>query len=230
MRLPIRLMVTYHGTEALIREFTRSISFGGLDFSSSKELEPDTEFVFSMSAPGITQPLEVTGTVVHSSRQEDGSWKVGVRYSFDDQYNRQTLQKLVDSINEAYRWDYIRQEPRLPVKVRVRLAWEDEPRLLLKDISRGGAQLALVHGPEPEAIVVGARIALNLPAPPAGSCLVNAEVVWLRHMHTVASPEPEMRFGLRFVDLCQAGKQALERFVSIEQVPELVVLSLLDAV
>ena len=61
---PIELTIEYRGRNKFFADFMKNISRGGTFIPTKNPLPPGTRFLFRLSVPGGTEPLQVGGEVV----------------------------------------------------------------------------------------------------------------------------------------------------------------------
>lgn len=134
---PIRLKVVYRTPEALVTEYTTSLSKGGCTLRAAQPLPIGTRFAIDMFARGETQPVRVEGRVEASKPVEADQYEITVRYLGREQDNT-ALRNLLDRILSNPPYSATRKHPRVPVNLIARDGTRPTLRYLIRDLSRGG--------------------------------------------------------------------------------------------
>jgi type IV pilus assembly protein PilZ len=107
-RAPIELKVAYERVNAFIADYTRNISRGGTFIKTQRPLPPGTEFVFTLTVPGIGDPLSIKGCVrwivtedEAGSDNERPDPGMGIQYRYDTDGERQEVQRRVGALIKA---------------------------------------------------------------------------------------------------------------------------------
>jgi len=83
-------------------DYAKNISKGGTFIRTSKPLDVGTEFVFVLSVPEQVNQLELRGeviwTVVGDQATDDRPAGMGIRFRFEGDGERQTLERFVESL------------------------------------------------------------------------------------------------------------------------------------
>jgi hypothetical protein len=214
-RQPIRLKVVYKSAQALVTEYTSSVSKGGCQLRAKRRLEVGTRFVFEMHARSAAEPLEVHGQVVRCDpAPEDGWYEIGIAYSPGTR-RQPALGKILERIFTDHQHEAARRHPRVPVNLVVRDEQAPARRYLLRDLSRGGAGLRLPSRERaPRGLGPGAHLVLTVRRQQGPPVQLRAEVAWLvegRAGFTHGS------FGVRFGVLGPRQLAALEALTRLER-------------
>jgi type IV pilus assembly protein PilZ len=69
-RAPIELKVEYKRVNTFFADYTKNISRGGTFISTTRPLSVGTEFLFSLTVPGLGEPLRLRGKVIWTNGTE----------------------------------------------------------------------------------------------------------------------------------------------------------------
>jgi type IV pilus assembly protein PilZ len=98
-RHAITLRVDYKRMNTFFADYAKNISKGGTFIRTSKPLDVGTEFVFVLSIPGQADQLQLHGEVVWTVDEEEATSDrpagMGIRFHFDDDSERKTLEDFV---------------------------------------------------------------------------------------------------------------------------------------
>jgi type IV pilus assembly protein PilZ len=98
-RAPIELKVEYRRVNAFFADYTKNISRGGTFISTSRPLPIDTEFLFSLFVPGMTEPLRLRGKVVWASPVDGATAAnpagMGIEFQYENEEERLEKQHIV---------------------------------------------------------------------------------------------------------------------------------------
>lgn len=72
-RTPIELKVEYKRVNTFFADYTKNISRGGTFISTTRPLNVGTEFIFSLTVPGMDQPLRLRGKVIWTNPVENAT-------------------------------------------------------------------------------------------------------------------------------------------------------------
>jgi type IV pilus assembly protein PilZ len=70
LRAPIELKVEYKRVNTFFADYTKNISRGGTFISTTRPLPVGTEFLFSLTVPGMVEPLRLRGKVIWTNDAE----------------------------------------------------------------------------------------------------------------------------------------------------------------
>jgi type IV pilus assembly protein PilZ len=104
-RAPIRLRVDYERMNSFFADYTKNISKGGTFIKTARPLPLGTHFLFALSVPALSEPVqlngEVTWVLTHETavpnEQEPG---MGIRFVFETEASREGFEKLVERLME----------------------------------------------------------------------------------------------------------------------------------
>lgn len=106
-RQAIELAVEYTRLNSFFSDYTRNISKGGTFIKTSKPLEVGTEFLFKLRVPKLDAPLRLYGRVqwvvtesdvLAGDERGDGEPGMGIRFLFNDDGERQSLEEQVERV------------------------------------------------------------------------------------------------------------------------------------
>src|ERR1700685_2432915 len=101
-RAAIQLRVDYKRLNTFFADYAKNISKGGTFIRTSKPLAAGTEFVFLLSIPERSDPIELRGEVIWTVAAEQGTEEapagMGIRFKFDGPDERETLERYVESL------------------------------------------------------------------------------------------------------------------------------------
>ncbi|HMA93090.1 MAG TPA: TIGR02266 family protein, partial [Polyangiaceae bacterium] len=87
-RTPIELKVEYKRVNTFFADYTKNISRGGTFISTTRPLSVGTEFVFSLTVPGLAEPLRLSGKVIWTNPVEDSTPAnppgMGIEFQYKD--------------------------------------------------------------------------------------------------------------------------------------------------
>jgi type IV pilus assembly protein PilZ len=102
LRHAVQLRVDYKRMNTFFADYAKNISKGGTFIRTSKPLDVGTEFVFVLSIPEQTNQLELRGeviwTVLGDQATDDHPAGMGIRFRFEDDDERQTLERFVEAL------------------------------------------------------------------------------------------------------------------------------------
>jgi type IV pilus assembly protein PilZ len=101
----IRLRVDYERMNAFFADYTKNISKGGTFIKTARPLPIGTRFLFALSLPALSEPVQITGEVQWisepgspASGDEPG---MGIRFVFVSDEERHRFEGLVQNLMEA---------------------------------------------------------------------------------------------------------------------------------
>lgn len=104
-RVPIELKVEYRRLNAFFSDYIKNISKGGTFIKTKRPLQIGTEFVFRLSIPQLTVPLELRGLVVWIQHEGDpprpGAPRdpgMGIRFVFQEESERSAVEQVVEQL------------------------------------------------------------------------------------------------------------------------------------
>ncbi|MBS2023994.1 MAG: TIGR02266 family protein [Deltaproteobacteria bacterium] len=105
-RAPIRLRVDYERMNSFFADYTKNISKGGTFIKTARPLPIKTQFVFALSVPALSEPVQLTGEVTWTMTPEQAAGKegeeagMGIRFVFADDAARGEFESLVVRLME----------------------------------------------------------------------------------------------------------------------------------
>jgi type IV pilus assembly protein PilZ len=105
LRVPIELRVEYKKLNTFFADYTKNICKGGTFIRTKKPLDVGTIFLFQLSVPTLTQPIEIRGEVKWIKRDgeapppgvsEDHEAGMGIRFIYDTPDERQAVEGTVE--------------------------------------------------------------------------------------------------------------------------------------
>jgi type IV pilus assembly protein PilZ len=106
-RVPIELKVEYKRLNTFFADYTKNISKGGTFIKTAKALDIGTEFIFSLTVPGLSDPLRLRGRVMWVIRegedpppQAEAPYEpgMGIRFIYDTDDQRRTVLGQVERL------------------------------------------------------------------------------------------------------------------------------------
>ena len=105
-RTPIELLVEYKRVNTFFADYTRNISRGGTFISTTRPLPVGTEFLFSLSVPGMAQPLRLRGKVIWTNPCDASTLAnppgMGIEFQYSNTDERKEKEQIV--------WDLLATE------------------------------------------------------------------------------------------------------------------------
>lgn len=105
-RTPIELKVEYKRVNTFFADYTKNISRGGTFISTTRPLAVGTEFVFSLTVPGLAEPLRLSGKVIWTNPVDDSTPAnppgMGIEFQYRDIEERREKERRV--------WDLLANE------------------------------------------------------------------------------------------------------------------------
>jgi len=100
-REPIRLRVEYQRMNAFFADYTKNISKGGTFIKTARPLPIGTRFLFALSVPAFSDPVQITGEVQWISPAAPGTEAgMGIRFLFAADEERIRFERLVQGLME----------------------------------------------------------------------------------------------------------------------------------
>ena len=103
-RGPIRLRVDYERMNAFFADYTKNISKGGTFIKTARPLPIGTRFLFALSVPALSEPVQITGEVQWiagaDSPGPDNEPGMGIRFVFTADEERIRFERLVHGLME----------------------------------------------------------------------------------------------------------------------------------
>jgi len=98
-REPIRLRVDYERMNAFFADYTKNISKGGTFIKTARPLPIGTRFLFALSVPALSEPVQITGEVQWIAGADapgpDNEPGMGIRFVFTTDEERIRFERLV---------------------------------------------------------------------------------------------------------------------------------------
>jgi type IV pilus assembly protein PilZ len=103
-RGPIRLRVDYERMNAFFADYTKNISKGGTFIKTERPLPIGTRFLFALSVPALSEPVQITGEVQWIASADapgpDNEPGMGIRFVFAADEERIRFERLVQGLME----------------------------------------------------------------------------------------------------------------------------------
>jgi type IV pilus assembly protein PilZ len=106
-RGPIRLRVEYERMNAFFADYTKNISKGGTFIKTVRPLPIGTRFLFALSVPALSEPVQITGEVQWIAKGDstgpagaDDEPGMGIRFVFTADEERIRFERLVQGLME----------------------------------------------------------------------------------------------------------------------------------
>jgi hypothetical protein len=184
----IRLRVAYGSAQALLTEYTASLSRGGCMLTARRPVEVGAVFRLEMvctdglSTEFVT-PVVVEGEVVRVRPIYGAylSYELAVRYRTTGA-ERPALESLLSRLRVDAGYAEVREHPRVPVNLLAEGSQGDGRRYFVRDVSRGGMRL---HAQEIERdLTDGSRVVLGVRLCESTAPLVflGGTVRWVRRL------------------------------------------------
>ena len=119
-RIPIELRVEYKRLNSFFSDYTKNISKGGSFIRTDRPLAIDTEFVFCLVIPKMTEPLRLLGKVVWIVTAEEATDAnpagMGIEFQYRDDKERTDVedwvtQIMIDELGEEITRGLLGQRP-----------------------------------------------------------------------------------------------------------------------
>lgn len=98
-RAPIELKVEYRRLNSFFADYTRNISKDGTFIATARPLPIGTEFVFRLTIPSLTEPVELHGSVAWIVRDTEATDEqpagMGIRFKYVDAVEREHVHAVV---------------------------------------------------------------------------------------------------------------------------------------
>lgn len=94
---PIELTIEYRGRNKFFADYTRNISRGGTFIPTRNPLPPGTRFLFRLSVPGVTEPLQIGGEVVEAVAAGEAAG-MNIRFIWADAEEFGAFQRAVERL------------------------------------------------------------------------------------------------------------------------------------
>jgi len=105
-RGPIRLRVDYERMNSFFADYTKNISKGGTFIKTARPLPIGTRFLFALSVPALSEPVQITGEVqwiraaTPAATGPDDEPGMGIRFVFTTDEERVRFERLVQGLME----------------------------------------------------------------------------------------------------------------------------------
>jgi type IV pilus assembly protein PilZ len=105
-RGPIRLRVDYERMNSFFADYTKNISKGGTFIKTARPLPIGTRFLFALSVPALSEPVQITGEVqwiraeTPAAAGPDDEPGMGIRFVFAADEERVRFERLVQGLME----------------------------------------------------------------------------------------------------------------------------------
>ncbi|MBX5484766.1 MAG: PilZ domain-containing protein [Myxococcaceae bacterium] len=215
-RQPVRLKVSYRSAESLLAEFTRSIGKGGVTIESRKTVPLGTRFIFELYAQGVEEPVEVQGEVLQVTRGVQGKYLLHIRY--DPSGKRDGLDRLIQQIFEAHRYETVRKHPRVPLNLRGTEETPYSPQYVVRDISMGGVGVEVEADRLPPQVKPGQPFLLEIWLS-LGTLALYGEIAWAYQPPAERAKLLNPAFGISFGKLRPDTLERLEKIIHLKALP-----------
>lgn len=105
-RAPIELKVEYKRVNTFFADYTKNISRGGTFISTTRPLAVGTGFIFSLTVPGMNEPLRLQGKVIWTNPVENATPAnppgMGIEFQYASLDERREKERTV--------WDLLARE------------------------------------------------------------------------------------------------------------------------
>lgn len=211
---PVRLKVAYKTPESLLGELTKSVGRGGVRIETGRSLPIGTRFEFELRSPGVSDPVEVAGTVMTSTETAPGRFVLHIRY--EAPRTRLGLDAVIKRIRETANFDKKRKSPRIPLQVRATETRPDAPTYRLRDISAGGVGIDVEGDRLPAYVKVGAPFVVQIKLT-TGLLSLPGAVVWADATRFADTIPP--RLGVSFSHLEERERHMLDDLLTLKALP-----------
>ena len=104
-RAPVRLRVDYQRMNSFFADYTKNISKGGTFIKTARPMPIGTRFVFALSLPALSEPVQLDGEVtwilpVEAAAHLKEDPGMGIRFIFKDAPARREFEDLVERMME----------------------------------------------------------------------------------------------------------------------------------
>jgi len=139
-RVTALLRIEYSDREDFLFDYLTDLSEGGLFVRTRVPLEVGEEVDFSISFPGLLDPIPLRGIVRRCMKDEEGQTGLGIEFIFQDEQTRIRIKRLVDQIESKQSKD---QKESIPFRILV----VDDNKLVLELFSHALQRLGQDRGP-----------------------------------------------------------------------------------
>jgi type IV pilus assembly protein PilZ len=104
LRIPIELRVEYKKMNTFFSDYTKNISKGGTFIKTEKPLKVGTEFLFKLSIPALSEPIDIRGQVVwvntetNQQRPDVPDRGMGIKFIYEDTDSRKRFEGMVEKM------------------------------------------------------------------------------------------------------------------------------------
>lgn len=102
LRAPIELKVEYKRLNTFFADYTKNISRGGTFIATQRPLAVDTEFVFALTVPHMSDPLRLRGKVIWVVPVEDSTKGnpagMGIEFQYSGDAERAEKEVVVERL------------------------------------------------------------------------------------------------------------------------------------
>lgn len=211
---PVRLRVAYKTPESLLGELTKSVGRGGVRIETGRSLPVGTRFEFELRSPGVSDPVEVAGTVMTSTETAPGRFVLHIRYEAPT--TRKGLDAVIRRILETAHYDKKRKSPRIPLQVRATETHPGAPTYRLRDISAGGVGVDVEGDRLPAYVKVGTPFLVQVRLT-TGLLSLPGAVVWADATRFADTIPP--RLGVSFGHLEAPAQRMLDDLLTLKALP-----------
>lgn len=210
----VRLKVAYKSPQALIGELTKSVGRGGVRIESKRAVPVGTKFTFELHAQGVSETVDVLGTVLTVTESQPGKFVLHIRYEPPDM--RDGIDAIIAKIFKVSDTDPKRRAPRVPLHVRAVENRPESPTYRLRDVSRVGVGIDVDGDHLPAHVHVGMPFSLSMKLL-GGMMTLPGEVVWAVSA-SPAGPLPP-RIGVAFGVMSLKMQDMLDGLISLRSMP-----------
>jgi type IV pilus assembly protein PilZ len=100
-RSAIELLVEYERMNSFFYDYTRNISRGGTFVRTDRPMDVGTRFLFRLTVPGLSRPLQLTGEVRwlrHPDEVPGADAGMGIQFVFADDEERAVVDGVVEKL------------------------------------------------------------------------------------------------------------------------------------
>ena len=101
-RAPIELKVEYRRLNTFFADYTRNISRGGTFIKTETPLAIDTEFIFKLKIPSLTEPITLKGkvkwVVAPENSTEESPAGMGIKFIYTTVEERDLIETKVERL------------------------------------------------------------------------------------------------------------------------------------
>lgn len=101
----IELLVRYERMNTFFSDYSKNISRGGTFVVTNEPLPPETEFVFALAAPELSDPLHLCAKVMWRTTPEEESAAnpagMGIQFQYQDSSERRAMEGAIEKLMVA---------------------------------------------------------------------------------------------------------------------------------